>query len=89
MKKYKVTFLVNDKPTLEPVELEDFEEAKALASDYLDKIIKDWEEENPSLVSERLLFDDMNEKGSYFEGFIFMRGSDGKRGYFETLIEEI
>jgi hypothetical protein len=89
MKKYKVFFKVNDKDTLRPVELTDLEEAKILASDYLNKIISEWEEGNPSMLSERQVFDNIEKDGTYFEGFIFMRASDGKRGYFETSIEEI
>jgi len=82
---YRVDFKANDKKTLESVTIDDFDEAKALCSDYMDKIIDEWESKYDIILADRDVIDNMEEKGYYFEGYLFMR-ADGKRGYIETFI---
>jgi len=89
MKNYKITFKANDKETIQSVVVPNFNEAKILCSEYMDNVIQEWEEQNPTLVSDRRIVDNMVDKGYYFEGFLFMRAKDGKRGYIETYIEEV
>jgi hypothetical protein len=84
---YRVDFRANDKKTLESVIVDTFEGAKDLCSDYMDKIIDEWESKNDIMLSERDVVDNMKDKGYYFEGYLFMR-ADGKRGYIETFIEK-